>query len=225
MGAELIVRSQPADPGQGWHPLIVGEDVDRYRCQPSRSIRTQVPGIQYKDESWFEGPKLLVRKTGVGIKAAVDRTGAFTNQVVFFYKPRPEAVLPAFALDYAAGVLCSRVMLAWHLKRQGENEWRSHPYVTQRVIEQFPVPDPRSSPRLQKQAQAIANAVDERRTAHSNSGPEDLLIERLVAGLFDLSGEDMAWVFDVLDGAQGLEPIRSLRLPGGPTLSPMHVRY
>jgi adenine-specific DNA-methyltransferase len=220
-GAEAIVRCDPAADTPGWHPLVVGEDVDRYRCQPSRSIKTHVPGIQYKDERWFDGPKLLVRKTGVGIKAAVDRTGAFTNQVVFFYKPRAESALPSFALDYAAGVLCSRVMLAWHLKRQGENEWRSHPYITQRVIEQLPIPDPRNNIR---QAHAIADAVIRRGPIGPNNGPADLEIERLVAGLFDLTDDDMAWVLDVLDAAQALEPIRSLRLHDGKAISPFRIR-
>jgi hypothetical protein len=206
---------------EGWHPLIVGEDVDRYRCIPGREIRLGVEGINYKNSDTFRMRKLLVRKTGVGIKAAIDESGAYTNQVVFHYTPAGDA--PPFLLDYLLGVLCSRVLFAYHLKRLGENEWRSHPYVTQKVIEALPVPEIREGTWQWAQAQAIAEAAGRRSSVDRNDGEDDLQVERLVAGLYGLSTEDCAWVLGVLDGAQSLEPMRALRLPDPALLRPVRV--
>jgi len=200
--------------------LIVGEDVDRYSCAPSRAIRVDVSGIRYKPLDTFARPKLLVRKTGLGVKAALDESGAATNQVVFHFITRTGA--PPGLLDYLEGVLCSRVLLAWHLKRQGETEWRSHPYVTQYVLRQFPVPVP-SSEREAAQASEIGSAVRKRRVARGHDSEEDMEVERLVAGMFGLTREDMEWVLSVLDAAQALEPIRTLRLPSATMVRPKHV--
>lgn len=217
---ESIVAPLQEARRRGWHPLIVGEDVDRHSCAPSRAIRVNVPGIRYKPLEIFAHPKLLVRKTGLGVKAALDETGAATNQVVFHFIARSAA--PPGLLDYLEGVLCSRALLAWHLKRRGETEWRSHPYITQHVLRRFPVPVPRSE-REAAQAAAIASAVRKRRRTSRHDSEEDLEVERLVAGLFGLSAEDMEWVLGVLDAAQGLEPIRTLRLPSAMMVTPKLV--
>jgi hypothetical protein len=193
----------------GWRRLIVGEDVDRYRCVSSRIIEADVAGINYKTPETFEGRKLLVRKTGVGIKAAIDDSGAFTNQVVFHY--RPKSSTPAFFLDYALGVLCSRVMLAYHLKHTGENEWRSHPYVTQKTIAELPVPVVSDGSWQWRQARAIADAASTRRHEKQDDPSADLYIDRLVAGLYGLNKQGCAWVSDVLNKAQSLEAITTMR--------------
>lgn len=209
-----------ASAGAGWKPLIVGEDVDRYHVAPSRSIRTGIPGINYKDESLFHGRKMLVRKTGVGIKAAVDDSGAYTNQVVFIYRLRRALRPPEFLLYYFLGVLSSRVMLAYHLKKSGENEWRSHPYVTQRTIAELPVPNVKEGSAKWRQAQAIAEAVKSF-LQRPNSGA-DIMVDNLVAGMFDLGESDCRWVATVLDAAQALEPIRTMQLKGQ-TITPTKI--
>lgn len=217
---ETIVRRNDGDLRRGWHPLIVGEDVDRHGCTVSRMIRVGVSGIRYKPLPVFAQPKLLLRKTGIGIKASVDNSGAATNQVVFHFVCKPNT--PALILDYLAGVLCSRVMLAWHLKRQGEVEWRSHPYITPRMIRRFPVPVPDSRGDW-AQVRAIADAVRKRRSVDQHDSPEDLLVERLVAGLYGLSERDMQWVLEVLASAQQLEPIRTLRLESAALVAPLRI--
>lgn len=220
-GVDTIIRHNDGVAGREWYPLIVGEDVDRYSCTASRLIRMNVTGIRYKPLETFAQPKLLVRKTGVGIKASVDASGAATNQVVFHFTCRRDT--PAMLLDYLAGILCSRVMLAWHLKRQGELEWRSHPYITPRILRGFPVPMPDSEDDW-GQAAAIAAAVQSRRRVIRHDSLEDLAVERLVAGMYGLSEEDMVWVLSVLDSAQQLEPIRTLRLAKASLVSPLRIR-
>jgi adenine-specific DNA-methyltransferase len=219
------VSQSDMDLGTNWHPLIVGEDVDRYYCHPSREIRAGVHGINYKNLDLPIGRKLLVRKTGVGLKAAINESECLTNQVVFhYYVPRGQ-VAPPFLLDYVQGVLCSRVLYAYYLKRLGENEWRSHPYITQKIIGSLPIPDVSEGSWSWRQATAIADSARERQnmsiTDHDND--VDLLIECLVAGLFGLTTPDCEWVMKVLDEAEPLEPVRTLHLSVGKVILPLRV--
>jgi SAM-dependent methyltransferase len=193
----------PAEPG--WEPLICGADVRRHRCSPSRRIRTGVPGISYKPAATRSGERILVRKTGVGLRAALDATGAHTAQVVFHYAPAPGG--PPHLAAYVQGVLCSRVLLAYHLLASGETEWRSHPYVTQRVIDLLPIPDPLAEPAHAAGIAAAARAL----AARPDDAAADLALERRVAALFRLDRAALTTVAAVLDEAEGLAGIRELR--------------
>ncbi len=100
-------------------------------------------GINYKSPDLYHGEKLLVRKTGRGIYATIDRTGAYTNQVVFIFKmrsDRPERY-EKLRLSYLLGVLNSRMMLYRYYKALGDIEWKSFPYMTQKTIMNFPIRD------------------------------------------------------------------------------------
>lgn len=193
-----------------WVPLIVGEDVCRYDASPSRWLRLGLEGVQYKDASLYSGPKLLVRKTGLGLNASVDTSGSFTTQVVFHYVPRRDA--PEFVLDYLEGMLCSRVLLAVHLSRSGETEWRSHPYVTPKVLSTLPIPTPKPGTPDWLQAQAIARAARNVRSTDMESRPQaEYAVDRLVAGLYGLDSDGCAWVDSVLAGTQSLQAFSHLR--------------
>jgi hypothetical protein len=184
----------------------VGEDVDRYRCEPSREVLIDLPGIRYKDLGVMQRPKLLVRKTGVGLRAAVDRSGSLTIQTVYHFIPRDE--ISDLALDYMAGVLNSKVMLAFHLRWSGENEWRSHPYVTPSTIKALPVPTPfEDGNALTDQAIEIA-ALARRR---SNAEEIEEQIESLVQDLYELTRRERDWVCEVIESAQSLRGITEMR--------------
>ena len=213
-----IVTETPVGGGK-LRPFIAGEDVRRFEVQASRWIRTDVKGIDYKAEPSAGSPRLLVRKTGIGLNAAIDVSGAYTNQVVFEYSLAPGNTFPFSYLHYVLGVLCSRTMFAYHLKRSGEMEWRSHPYVTQKTLAALPIPLPKRGSRMSRQAAAIAGAVAE----HLRTRENDIAIEALVAGLYGLDRSDMRWVLDVLDEAADLDAMRRLRLPSATTLEPLRV--
>lgn len=206
--------------GPGWAPFIAGEDVARYRATPSRWIKQDVPGIRYKAIPIKGRPRLLVRKTGVGLNAALDTSAAFTNQVVFDYQLPAQSHLPDWYLSYVLGVLCSRVMFAYHIRRNGEAEWRSHPYVTQKTLAALPVPTLKAEGSQQRrQAKAVAAAVEKHRHTYAH----DLEIEGLVAGLFGLDQSECGWVASVLDSAQSLAPMKALRLRAGQLITPIVV--
>ncbi|MEX1358314.1 MAG: TaqI-like C-terminal specificity domain-containing protein [Gaiellaceae bacterium] len=218
----IVERTGNGSTPTGWYPLIVGEDVRRYAVEPSRRIQLDVAGISYKDPLAFQGPKLLVRKTGVGLTAAVDESGAYTTQVVFHFKPRDPA--HTFLLDYLAGVLSSRLMLAYYLRTRGESQWRSHPYVTQKIIEELPIPAPIEGTRWRAQAEAISRAARARRDAGGTASELDLEVERLVCGLYRLEASDWRWALRVLHGAQALEGIKELRMRQDTVFSPLVVQ-
>ena len=72
-----------------------------------------------------------------------------------------------------------------------------------------------------RQARAIAGAVEKR--IRYSSSDLDVRIDMLVAGLFGMSDLDCEWVLSVLNQAQGLEPIRTLRLAEPEAFRPLHV--
>jgi hypothetical protein len=106
-------------------------------------------------------------------------------------------------------------MLAYHLKRTGESEWRSHPYVTQKTIGELPIPNVSDGTWQWTQAQAIAGEVSQSRTLVKPDRQHDLRIDSLVAGLFGLTRSDCDWVVNVLDQAESLEAISRMRLEKG----------
>lgn len=218
--ATTIVRPLRSAQSQAWKPLIAGEDVKRYRCEPSREIRVGIDGINYKAGIDFGSPRLLVRKTGIGLKAAMYQGSALTTQTVFHYQATKES--PGFFLAYVLGMLSSRIMLAIHLKRTGELEWRSHPYVTQSLLAELPIPHPEPNSQQWRQAQAISKLASDQHSRPAST-EQDLAIERLVGGIYGLSAENFEWVDRVLNEAQALEGVASLRFPDGIRLSPSLV--
>lgn len=198
---------------QGWRPFIVGEDVNRYYAIPSGYIDTSYKGINYKDDSFFEPPKLLVRKTGVGIYAAIDRTDALTNQVVFIFRPKSSATsTTTISLEYVLGILCSRAMLYYYAQRFGEKEWRSYPYVTQALIKKLPIPDPFSANRRDKNWHSRlfqpVDAVVSAKGAISKS--YDLDIEDIVMDIYGLDEKERSRIYEVLEKMQKLRIVREM---------------
>ena len=202
-------------------PFLVGEDVDRHRATPSRRIELGINGINYKRDQDFSERKLLVRKTGVGLKAAVDNSGSITNQVVYHYRIDDEGDRPDWYLDFLEGVLCSRIMYAYYLKSHGETEWRSHPYITQSTLARLPIPMIGSMGPIWKRAREIANATIRLRARMTLE--EELAVENLVAGLYRLTNDECDWALGVIAAAQPLEPVRSLRLPSAMTVRPLVI--
>lgn len=207
------------DAPHGSRRIIVGEDVDRYRVEPSRMIKPGVAGIDYKPFLHKKRERILVRKTGLGIKAALDYSGNYTTQVVFMYF-REDPDVPQFFLYYVLGLLCSRVILAYFLRTHGETEWKSHPYVTQEILNSLPIPTFVQGSWKEKQARAIAETAYAFTQQPERSLAADVFIDCLVAGLFRLSRSDCRWIYSVLNEAEPLQPIRSMRLNSPDLITP-----
>lgn len=199
--------------GTGNVKLKVGEDLFRYTSNSKSWLNTLKEGINYKNLNIYNGDKILVRKTGIGITASLDYENAITNQVVYILKLKPEYE-KKMTLEFVLSVLNSRAMTYYLIKKHGENEWKSHPYLTQTMLVNLPFPKiDFNSTDIVKIISHITELV-KKEVHNSNkkniSKSADLFIERAVAHLFKLNKEDYKTIFETLGSAEQLIPIRRL---------------
>jgi hypothetical protein len=199
--------------GVGNIKLKVGEDLFRFTSISKSWINTLKDGINYKDLGIYNGDKILVRKTGVGITACLDYENAITNQVVYILKLKPtfENIL---TLEFVLAVLNSRAMTYYLIKKYGENEWKSHPYLTQTMLINLPFPRIEfDSPDVKELVTRVTQLL-RKEVTHSKekniSKVTDLFIERVVAHLFKLNQTDYKVIFETLNSSEQLIPIRRL---------------
>ena len=126
------------EPGPDTAPILFGQDVDRYRLGPGRHIVLSAPGVDYKAPWLYAPPKLLLRKTGLGIRAALDETDRLVSQVVYVLRARDPALDPAWLL----GVLGSSALSFLHRARNGEADKASFPHLRQTDVLALTVPRP-----------------------------------------------------------------------------------
>ena len=193
-------------------PLIVGESIARYTLRQFLWIGTTYPGINYKRADTYAPPKLLVRKTGVGISAAIDYTHAFTNQVVYIFRSTCDGKREPLPLEFLLGVLNSRALYYFLTKRHGETEWRSHPYVTQTQILALPLPGHKN---LERNLDAVGEIARLLRP-YTRKGTEppiavDASVEKLVADLYGLTKAHYRIIYATLHSVQELLPVRTLK--------------
>ena len=88
--------------------IYVGENIRRYGINGECYIRPNIEGINYKSRDLYTPPKLLIRKTGLGIYGAIDYTGSMTSQTVYILKYADQD--NATPLEYYLALLNSRVV-------------------------------------------------------------------------------------------------------------------
>ena len=176
-----------------------------------RYMDTSRKGINYKDSAIYEGSKLLVRKTGIGIYATIDNSGAYVPQVVFIFKlKRTSGENSNYRLEYILGALNSRLMLYYYYKKFGDVEWKSFPYMTQKTIMQLPVAKVDFKEKAAKELHnMIADKVAEVLKKNTPIGrDEDLVIEDLVFKIYGITPEEKMHIWGELDKVQKLRIIR-----------------
>lgn len=199
--------------GTGNFKLKVGEDLFRFTSYSKSWINTLKEGINYKDLSIYDGEKILVRKTGVGITASLDYENAITNQVVYILKLKP-AFKKMLSLEFVLAVLNSRVMTYYLIKKFGENEWKSHPYLTQTMLVNLPFPqidfDSMDAKELISRVTMVVRNEVKQSKDKNISKANDLFIERVVAHFFKLSETDYKAIYETLNSSEQLIPIKRL---------------
>ena len=189
-------------------PFITGGDLRRYVGKPSRWIKLGVKGINYKPESTYKSPKILVRKTGVGITAILDYNEVYTNQVVYILKIIPEK---ENNLEFFIGLINSRAYYFYLVKSFGELEWKSHPYLTQTQILSLPLPDMESEKNKKIMQEITESLRPVLKMGFTPSNDIDIKIEILVGKLFSLNKKDYRIIFNAIEESDNLIPIMELK--------------
>jgi len=209
---EKAIRIVNQEMTNGYSSLIVGENIRRYHIYRHLWIDTSKQGIKYKDASIYTPPKLLVRKTGVGICSSIDYTESLTNQVVYIFKHRND-IQDNIPLEFFLAIINSRAMYYHLVKNYGETEWRSHPYITQKQILDLPLP---SSEILCKEKGEIIHSIVSILKPLLTEGrelpiEEDCRIEFMVAQLYGLRKHDYETIYKTLNSVEELLPVRALK--------------
>ena len=184
--------------------IYVGENVRRYSVSGESYIRPDIEGINYKNRGLYNPPKLLIRKTGLGIYSAIDYTGSMTSQTVYILKyASPDNATP---LEYYLALINSRVVYYYYLKVYGENEWKSHPYLTKQIIFMFPI-RPYTGSKLDQEITQIAASL----TDHYDHAV-DLRLEKLVMKKYGLTEQECQLIAAEMDRLPNLSAVINMKM-------------
>ncbi|MFX1506526.1 MAG: N-6 DNA methylase [Promethearchaeota archaeon] len=117
-------------------PFLVGQHIQRYFIKKHKYIDTTRTGIKYKDPALYQEPKLLLRKTGYGIKTAIDYDNRWVNQVVYFFKLKKKASIP---LEYLMCVLNSKLINKYFFIEFADPYRQDFPHFTQKKFLCLPI--------------------------------------------------------------------------------------
>jgi len=116
-------------------PFLVGEDIDKYKLKSDKYLVLGGKDVDYKDPSLYAGPKILIRKTGKGIRAVLDKEGHYVIQVIYIFKKKDPRIEEA----YIVGVLNSHLMNFYYFSVFGEKDRKTFPHLTQGKILKLPI--------------------------------------------------------------------------------------
>ena len=192
-------------------PIIVGEDISRYYTESKSNITTGIDGINYKEDHIYEGSKVLVRKTGVGITVGIDYDNCLTNQVVYILK-RKASVNSAITNEVILAILNSRIITYYIIKTLGSNGWKSNAYLTQTNVMQLPFPqvngDEKTYAILNKITKLIKPSANDKKVILSDK--DDAELEYLVSELYGLNESDYDIIFQSIKEVQQMIPFQRL---------------
>lgn len=189
--------------------LLVGENIKRYSINDNRFIAMGYKGINYKDDKIYSSPKILIRKTGLGINAVIDNNKNVISQTIYYYILKNNS---SFDLEYILGVLNSRVIFYYYLKKFGENEWKSHPYLTHSIIKELPIKEVNETNReITKKISNLVRDIDE----CGYSYQKDLQIEKLVIKLYDINYDEIKLIVEEINNLPDLDAINQMKVKMG----------
>ncbi len=200
------------EPTLGCKEIIVGEDVYRYGTSAKQYIELDIRGINYKGQALYHGPKILVRKTGVGITAGIDYGDCLTNQVVYILK-RKNNIDPIVTNEVILAVLNSRIITYYIIKTMGSNGWKTHAYLSQKSVASLPFPnidvnDADTRNFLTQITEIVRN--NSKVNGDNFSTDADAKIEHLIAKLFGIRKSDYEVIYKAISEVQQMIPFKRL---------------
>tara|TARA_Y100000590_G_scaffold161645_1_gene185338 strand:- start:7488 stop:9209 length:1722 start_codon:yes stop_codon:yes gene_type:complete len=186
-------------------PLITGKDLKRYKSKPTHNIILNKKGINYKPKDTYLPPKILIRKTGIGITATIDYSSSYVTQVVYVFKTKPGIDID---LEFFIALLNSRIYYFILAKSYGELEWRSHPYLTQSQIGDIPIPILKNNKKIINEIISLMKSYKEKGAL---TNEVDLKIELLIGKLFKLTKNDFKVIMNLINESDELLPVKHLK--------------
>ena len=136
-------------------PFLIGQHIQRYCIKTHKYIDPTRMGIKYKDAALYEGPKLLLRKTGRGIKTAVDYYNRWVSQVVYLFKLKENTLI---SLEYIMGVLNSKLISKYFFTEFADPYREDFPHFTQKKFLRLPIKIPTTDRELKTVKQVAEDA-------------------------------------------------------------------
>lgn len=191
-------------PNSNTSPIYVGENIHRYTISGNSFIAPHIEGINYKSQDLYNPPKLLIRKTGLGIYCSLDRTAYMTSQTVYILTYANET--NCVPLEYYLALINSRVVYYYYLKTYGENEWKSHPYLTKQIIYTLPIKT------------FVGDSIDQsiirlsKKLLTNYDHNIDVDLERLIMEKYRLTEEERATIIHEINNLPNLSSINNMKM-------------
>lgn len=187
----------------GFEKILVGENLQRYYICGRRYIKLNVLGINYKNPDVYLAPKLLIRKTGLGVNAFLDKDSTLISQTV--YSCRYIDNNNKVPLEYYLAIINSRVIYYYYLKKFGENEWKSHPYLTKEIIFSLPIKEYKRNEITKK----IIELVKELLLCYNRE--VDLKLENNIMDYYELSEDEKIIIKKAMNSLPNLGAINNMK--------------
>jgi adenine-specific DNA-methyltransferase len=168
-------------------PLLVGENIGRYYSKSSKYLKLNIPEIRYKDTLWYTSPKILFRKTGIGINATLDKTNDYCNQVIFILKIKKE-YLQKLSYEFSISFFNSKLLVFWYYKNLGQEDRVTFPHITQGKIKQLPFIDFESI--HQQPFITLVNQILENKKQGQNTSALEHQIDIMIYHLYGLTYQE-----------------------------------
>ncbi len=133
-GVEIGKSSAVISVKSGDVPFLIGSDIDRYQVKGTHWLKLGEREIDYKDPLLYRGEKILIRKTGSGINAVLDKD-SYVIQVIYILRAKRSDC----NLRYLLGILNSKLMAFYYYSRFGQKEREVFPHLTQNKVLQLPI--------------------------------------------------------------------------------------
>ncbi len=195
---QLVQAGKKAEDGKTALYLDGDDITSRYRVvKPSKVLRLDFKGFEFKTPARYREPKLLIRQAGVGLLAAYDTSGARCPQSVYYYRLTDAAKTTGYDNEFLLGVLLSRTISYYVFKRFSEvDPARAHAKVTHERLSTLPVPMVDFSDVGQKKLHDEV-VTDVRKLLAGEAevgGREDMRIDIVLRELWGLSAEDGLYI-------------------------------
>ena len=109
-------------------------------------------------------------------------------------------------LEYYLALLNSRVVYYFYLKVYGENEWKSHPYLTKQIIYSLPIQ------KYTQSALDIEIVKLARELVKEYEHSKDLQLEKLICQKYHLTDAEIQLVYDEMNRLPDLGAVNNMKV-------------